>query len=107
MNKKLPSVFANKKAKIENNNLETYYSKEREEKVVSENQMNSEIRHVMIKKKINDLFNSTNFVYKANVILTTKEGDKKVSIIARNNDSLLTINNDRILIRDILDIKKV
>ena len=110
MNKKLPSVFANRKEKHENNNIEQYYSKEKtiDKKANNlNNKMNNEIKSVIIMKKINDIFYSNNFVYKAKVVITTKEGDKITDIIAKNNDSLLTLNNEVILIKDIIDIKKV
>ena len=105
MNKKLPNVFANKNTGIINNNVKTYYSKDAispmEDKLVDDN-----IKSIIVKKKINDLFGG-NFIYKAKAIVTTKEGDKEEVIIARNNDTLLTINNESIKIKDIIDIKKI
>jgi len=108
MNKKLPNVFANKNVNMVSNNKEMYYSKETEE--LDSNNVsleNKNIRLIMIRKKINDLFNSKDFVYKVDVIITTGEGDKEYTLIAKNNDNLLTINNESIPIDEILDIKKI
>lgn len=108
MNKKLPNVFANKNVSTVSNNKEMYYSKEND--LLENNNVsleNKNIRLIMIRKKINDLFNSKDFVYKVDAIVTTSEGDKEYTLIAKNNDNLLTINNESIPITDILDIKKI
>lgn len=106
MNKKLPNVFANRNANAVNNNIETYYSKE--ETLESTTSLrNDNIKKIMVKKKINDIFSSKNFVYKAKVIITTGDGDKECVLIAKNNNTLLTINNESIPIDDILDIKEL
>lgn len=105
MNKKLPNVFVNRNTGFVSNNKEKYYSKEN---VVSNNDSlsNNSIKKIMIRKKINDLFNSDSFVYKVKAVISTVEGDKECTLIAKSNDSLLTINNESILIDDIVDIKK-
>jgi len=105
MNKKLPGVFKNTSTGIIKNNEEQYYSGK--ETNNNDNTMNNNIKMIMVRKKINDLFNSDNFVYKVNVIITTPEGDKKCTLIAKNNDNLLTINNESIPISEIIDIKKL
>ena len=107
MNKKLPNVFANKNTGIIKNNKEIYYSKEELNKESLETETSKNIKSIIIRKKINDLFNSENFVYKVKVIITTTDGDKEYTLIAKNNDSLLTINNENIDIKDILDIRKI
>lgn len=106
MNKKLPNVFANRNTGIIKNNKEMFYSKEQNFQN-SGNLKDPNIRLIMIRKKINDLFNSDNFVYKARAIITTGEGDKEYTLIAKNNDSLLTIDNKSIPINEILDIRKL
>lgn len=97
MNKKIPSVFASKIDKKINNN-ETYY-KSSEVKNISLNKND-------IDKKIHDIFNSSDYIYRANVIITLKSGEIKKKIIGKNNNSLITIDNELIPIEDILDIKK-
>ena len=105
MKKNLPNVFANKKIGLVKNNEEMYYSKE-EKKLDTSLIIDDNFKEILIRKKINDLFNSKDFVYKVNALITTKEGDKNVTLIAKVKDSLLTYNNEKILIKDIIDIKK-
>lgn len=102
----LPKVFRNNNTGVIKNNVEQYYSKEDNLKTNLE-LTNDNMKPIIIKKKINDIFNSSAFIYKVNVIITTIDGDKECTLIAKNNDSLLTLNNDKILISDILDIKKI
>ena len=102
----LPKVFRNNNTGVIKNNVEQYYSKEDNLKANLE-LTNDSMKPIIIKKKINDIFNSSAFIYKVNVIITTVDGDKECTLIARNNDSLLTLNNEKILISDILDIKKI
>lgn len=102
----LPKVFRNNNTGVIKNNVEQYYSKENNLKANLE-LTNDNMKPIIIKKKINDIFNSSAFIYKVNVIITTVDGDKECTLIARNNDSLLTLNNEKILISDILDIKKI
>lgn len=102
----LPKVFRNNNTGVIKNNVEQYYSKEDNLKANLE-LTNDNMKPIIIKKKINDIFNSSAFIYKVNVIITTIDGDKECTLIAKNNDSLLTLNNEKILISDILDIKKI
>ncbi len=102
MNNRLPNVFRNRKVGVVRNNKEVFYSKEEKKELPKED---DKIQKIIIRKKINDIFNSRNFIYKAKVIITTKEKDMLVEIIHKNNSALLTLNNESIPIDDILDIK--
>ena len=102
----LPKVFRNNNTGAVKNNIEQYYSKKDNLKTNLE-LSNDNMKPIIIKKKINDIFNSGTFIYKVNVIITTVDGDKECTLIAKNNDSLLTLNNEKILISDILDIKTI
>lgn len=64
------------------------------------------VRDVDVNKEINDIFKSSDFVYKADVIIYTKDGSNNKRIIGRNKDYLITDNNELISIKDIIDIKK-
>ena len=95
--KDLPKVFHNKIDKKFSNNRSVYYSS---------NSLNDEIVDTRtIKQKINDIFSSPNYVYKANVDITLK--DKKITkrIIGRNKDYIITMDNDLIPISEIVDIQ--
>lgn len=99
MSKELPRVFANKiDKKIINN----------EEYAVSKNQENTENKNEFgknINQKINDIFSSYRYVYKADVIITTSEGDINKEIIGKKGNNLITIDNELINISDIKDIR--
>ena len=95
--KDLPKVFHNKIDKKFSNNRSVYYSS---------NSSNDEVVDTRtIKQKINDIFSSPNYVYKANVDITLK--DKKITkrIIGRNKDYIITMDNELIPIEDIIDIQ--
>ena len=105
MNKKLPNIFVNKNTGIVKNNEEFYYGKDNinnETKIIDNN-----MKDILIRRKIDDIFNSSSFIYKARVIITTKDNDKEYTLIGRDKNKLLTIDNETILISDVLDIKKI
>lgn len=101
--RELPKVFANKiDKKIENN--KTYCVSKNEEIKKEEKDRTIKIEK-NIHQKINEIFSSPNYVYKADVIITTNEGDLEKRIIGKNGNSLITINNEIISIDRIKDIK--
>ena len=61
---------------------------------------------VSIDKKINDIFASPDYVYKADVTIVTDTDTIKRRIVARNNNNLITIDNEYIPISLIRDIYK-
>lgn len=96
--KDLPKVFHNKIDKKFDNNRSVYYSNNNyDDNTITDTRT--------ILQKINDIFSSSNYVYKANVEITLK--DKKVTkrIIGRNKNYIITMDNDLIPINDIMDIK--
>lgn len=95
--KDLPKVFHNKIDKKFDNNKTVYYSNRGEVEEVNDNKS--------IQKKINDIFSSPNYVYKANVEISLK--DKKITkrIIGRNKNYIITMDNELIPIDEITDIK--
>lgn len=86
----LPRVFQNK-----NINLE-----EKERKILPTR------KNININNKINNLFKQTNYVYKINTIIETKEGTKDVILIGKTKDYVITLDNNLILIKDIIDINE-
>ncbi len=97
MSKKLPRVYANKIDKKLNNNSTYFVSNEKKKEI--------KFKTNDINKKINDIFNSTSYLYRANVIITLKSGDIVKKIIGKNKNHLITIDNELIPIDDILDIR--
>ena len=96
--KELPEVFHNKINKKFDNNRSVFYSNN-----TYEEDRSVDTRTIL--QKINEIFSSPNYVYKANVEITLK--DKKVTkrIIGRNKNYIITMDNDLIPISDIVDIK--
>ena len=93
MNK--PKVFHNSN-KTFNNNKNMYYVKSNN---ISDDKT--------IYQKINDIFLSPNYIYKANVEITLKDNIVTKRIIGRNKDYLITMDNELIKIADIIDIKSI
>ena len=100
--KDLPKVFHNKIDKVFDNNKKVFYSNNTQENSYT-SEDKSDVRNVI--QKINSIFSSPNYVYKANVEITLK--DKKIikRIIGRNKDYIITMDNELIPIIDIIDIK--
>ena len=96
---KLPNMFKNNITKKIDNNEEIYYSYNNLERNVSERGEN-------VLQKINTIFSSNNYIYKADVEIVLKDKTINKRIIGRNKTHLITIDNDLIPISDILDIKK-
>jgi len=91
----LPKVFANKIDKRINNTQDIYY----------EDNRSSGLRDARnVNKKIADIFNSTNFVYKSSVKITTRDRVISKTIVGRRGNYLLTMDNEAIDIDEILDI---
>lgn len=97
MEKKLPRVFANKIDKKINNNKSYYVAKDEKEKPKKKDNINVDV-------KINKIFNSTRYVYKANVVIELNNKTVTKKVIGKNDDSLITIDNELIPISDIKDI---
>lgn len=100
MDKQLPKIYHNKINKNISNNSKYFSSSEIQEKKQLEKP-----KHINIRKKINDIFSSPNYIYKANVTITTKDKTINERIIGRNKNYLITMDNKTIPIDDILDIE--
>lgn len=103
MKKELPKVFANKLPNNLSNNERVYYKgKEAKKEVNSKNE-----RKENINVKINKIFKSPRYVSKVEVEITTNEGRKKYKIIGRNQNNIITIENELIPISSIIDITEI
>jgi len=116
MERKLPSVFANKIEKEVGNNKRVFYSSKDELNDINDRKSTAEddfvqnakdnlIKSKNIYQKINDIFNSSRYVYKADVEITLKDGVVTKRIIGKNSNHLITIDNELIPLSDIVDIK--
>lgn len=98
MKKELPKMYHCTIDK-EINNIQNIYSSFYDEKSIRN--INNDID---IENKINNIFNSPNFVYKADVTIVLENKTIKKRIIAKKNNNLITIDNELIPIQLIKDI---
>ncbi len=116
MEKKLPKVFANKIDKEIGNNKNVFYSAVGDDTDIRSDASNNNqdfsdrakknlVKSKNIYQKINDIFNSSRYVYKADVEITLKDGVISKRIVGKNANHLITIDNELIPISDIIDIK--
>ena len=101
MEKKIPKVFVNQINKKLNNNENVYYSKEERSTV---NEEKKEMLEGNIHQKLNRIFNSPKYVYKADVEIKLKDRTVKKRVVGKNGNYLITIENELIPIQDIIDI---
>ena len=99
--KELPKIYKNKIDKQINNNRNVYYSSNEQMREKSDTNNKTTLQ------KINEIFASQNYIYKAAVEITLKDKVLKKRIIGRNKDYIITMDNDLILINDIIDIKSL
>lgn len=91
----LPDVFQNKRIEIKETPQELFYGN----RITPKNTPQKDI-----KAAIKNLFQSKNYVYKLDVIIETKNKTIDTAIVGQTNNHLITIDNELINIKDILDI---
>jgi hypothetical protein len=103
MNNKNSKIYVNKINKNIDNNKKVYYSV-----YDSYNDYRKEsINYYDIQNRINILFKCSDFVYKKKFLIKTLEFEKEFVIISKSYDYLLSIDGERIFIKDIIDIKNI
>lgn len=100
MKKKLPEIFQNTIEKNLKNNEDVYYSGN---EGISKNK--NIVKKNNIREQINKIFSSPNYVYKANVKISTNDKTFTTRIIGRNKNYLITMDNKTILIDSIKNIE--
>ena len=105
-NKKLPGVFANNISEQAAHNRNVSYSNKEEVKEEINTKVSKKLPEGLnINQKINAIFNSPRYVYKADVNIKLKDEIIKRRIIGRNSIHIITIDNELIPISDIVDIE--
>lgn len=98
MKKKLPGLYKGI-VKNPNRNQKQAVLSSKSEEVMEES---TKIESTNVNTKIKDIFNSPNYVYKANVSITMQGGENlKKTIIGRTNNSLITIDDE------LIDVSKI
>lgn len=101
--KKLPKIYQNTIDKNINNNKKTYYirNKNSEESLVSETMTQDQIDSVL-----DDIFNDIGYSFNIPVIIKTNTKTYETSLITRTNGYLLTFDNHKIRIDEIVYIQR-
>jgi len=108
MKKDLPEMYRNTFDKNINNNKCVFSSlidnKTRNSTNINKNK--KEYDRFTIEQKIFNIFNSKDYIYKADVTIITENETLKKRIVGKNSNNLITIDNEYIPISIIRDIYK-
>ena len=102
MDKKLPKMYAVNFDKEIKNNRELFSTLNRNDNV-NKNTNNS---YFDIRQKINNIFSAKDYIYKIDVTIVMDNKVLNKRIIGKNNNNLITIDNEHIPISSIRDIYK-
>lgn len=100
--KKLPEIFVNNINKNISHNDEVYYSYKDDK--IEEIHNAKKVDFNEMQNRINILFKSNDFVYKKKFHIITNKMEGDFEIISKSYDYLLTIDGNKIMIKDILEI---
>lgn len=109
MKKELPKMYQTKITKTVPSIQKVFSTLDNKQPLIEDRQIintNNKYSSISIDKKINNIFNSSDYVYKADVTIITDKETLQRRIIARNRNNLITINNEYIPISIIRDIYK-
>lgn len=99
MDKDLPNIFKGE-VNESNNQDKSILGEEVKEEITKPTRS--------IDNQIKEIFNSTSFLYKADVLITMNDGSSiKKTIIGRSNNSLITIDDELIDVKNISRIELI
>ena len=99
MDKDLPNIFKGE-VNESNNQDKSILGEEVQEEIIKPKRS--------IDNQIKEIFNSTSFLYKADVLITMNDGSStKKTIIGRSNNSLITIDDELIDVKNISRIELI
>ena len=102
----LPRMYHNKIDKDLNNNervFSTLDSNNMHTNITTNNFINNR-NNLTVEQKIVNIFNSPNYIYKIDVVIVTDNNKVIKRIIGKNNNNLITMDNEYIPINTIRDI---
>ena len=98
---KRAELFVNKINKELKNNEKVYYSNiTKKEEMVDVSRSGIDLN-----QKINSIFKSNNYVYKASVKIRFKDKEVVKNIVGKNKNYLITLDNELIPIIDVIDVE--
>lgn len=108
MSEKFPEIFKNKidntKMKVQNE----YYCRNVSEEYIDEVSINKtkKISRSELLNKINSIFKRPDYIYQADITIITKNGESmSKKIVGIKDNYLLTLDEEKIYLDDIYDIK--
>lgn len=105
MNKELPKMYQTKINKTVPS-IQKVYSTIDQKREVNNQDRATKYSSISVEQKIDKIFSAPDYVYKADVTIVTDTETVKKRIVARNNNNIITINNEYIPIAIIRDIYK-
>lgn len=105
MNKELPKMYQTKINKTVPS-IQKVYSTIDQKREVNNQDRATKYSSISVEQKIDQIFSAPDYVYKADVTIVTDTETVKKRIVARNNNNIITINNEYIPIAIIRDIYK-
>lgn len=105
-----PSIYKNPIDHLVRNNEEVFRIGQDEKelnKLESKDEVKNKLFGKDIKQKINSIFTSPNYIYKADVEIQTKNGTVIKKVIGTQGEILITMDNETIPFSEIIDIKMV
>lgn len=107
MKKELPKMYQTKINKTVPSIQKVYSTLDAKDEIKEERSIPStKYPSISIEKRIDNIFKSPDYVYKADVTIVTDTETLKRRIIARNRNNIITIDNEYIPISIIRDIYK-
>ena len=107
MKKELPKMYQTKINKTVPSIQKVYSTLDTRQDIIEERSIpTTKYSSISIEKKIDNIFNSPDYVYKADVTIITDTETLKRRVIARNRNNIITIDNEYIPISIIRDIYK-
>lgn len=101
--RELPKMYHNNIDKDINNN-EKVFSTLNNNDIRSTNDIINNKNNLTIEQKIQNIFNSPNYIYKIDVIIVTDKGSSKKRIVGKTKTNLITMDSEYIPINMIRDI---
>lgn len=99
---KLPNIYKNTIDKRINNNMEKCMVNDNNNYEINDSNMNK----IEINSYIEDLFSSNTYIFNIPVIIKTNDMTYDTYLATKTNNYLLTIENEKIIIDDIISIKR-
>lgn len=99
---KLPKIYQNRIEKEINNNKKVYYGNS----ITSNKESIQKEENKDIETIIDDILSLPTYSFNINLLIHTKEKTYDTSLIAKTQNSIITFDNDKIPLEDIISIEK-